>query len=139
MEKEIAPEKEQFEDLPQSLIEEIKAADRRMPLITARVDRDISRRAQAHFSKHRQPAWKSRPAWAAIAAMVLVAVLVTPFQDASPPDQSTVYADIDQSGRIDIADVLALARERQSGQGKQAELDAFAMRIVSLKSTGDRS
>ena len=47
-------------------------------------------------------------------------------------DRGPIYADIDGSGRIDIADVLALAREGVA----QAELDAFARRVVALDRDG---
>ena len=133
----MAPEEEQFEDLPRSLIEELKSADQPMPMITARVDREISQMARAHFSMRRQPARLPRPAWAAIAATLLITVLVAHWQ--VPPEQGAIYADIDRSGRIDIADVLALARSQESGERSQADLDAFALRIVSLKSHGESS
>lgn len=131
--------KEQFDDLPQPVIEGLKSADRPVPVITARVDREISEMAQRHFSTRRQPARVPRPAWAAIAATVLIAVLVLQLPIPSGRDQEPVYADIDQSGRIDIADVLALARAQDPGERSQARLDAFASRIVSLDPAGDRS
>lgn len=135
----MAPEEEQFEDLPQSLIEGLKSADRPMPMITARVDREISQMARTHFSMRRQPARLPRPAWAAIAATLLITILVAHWQVPPGPEQSAIYADIDRSGRIDIADVLALARSQESGERSQADLDAFAFRVVSLKSHGESS
>lgn len=134
----MTPEEDQFEDLPQFLIEGLKAADQPMPMITARVDRDVSRMARKHFSTRRQPARVPRPAWAALAATVLIAVLVVQLQ-APDPDQGALYTDVDRSGRIDIADVLALARAQPPGKRSRAELDAFASRIVSLDPAGDAS
>jgi len=132
----MGPEKERSEDLPQPLIEALKSADRPVAMITARVDREVSEMARSHFSARRQPTRVPRPAWAAMAATVLIAVIVVQLQ---PPDQSTLYTDVDRSGRIDIADVLALARAQGPGERSQSELDAFASRIVSLKRAGEAS
>ena len=132
----MGPEKERSEDLPQPLIEALKSADRPVAMITARVDREVSEMARSHFSARRQPTRVPRPAWAAMAATVLIAVIVVQLQ---PPDQSTLYTDVDRSGRIDIADVLALARAQGPGERSQADLDAFASRIVSLKRAGEAS
>jgi hypothetical protein len=131
-------EKARSEDLPQPLIEALKSANRPVPMITARVDREISEMARRHFSVRRQPARVPRRAWAAMAATVLIVVFVVQLQSPGP-DQAVLYADIDRSGRIDIADVLALARAQGPGERSQAELDAFALRIVSLKRPGDSS
>jgi hypothetical protein len=135
----MGPEKERSEGLPQPLIEALKSADRPVAMITARVDREVSEMARSHFSARRQPTRVPRPAWAAMVAMaatVLIAVIVVQLQ---LPDQSTLYTDVDRSGRIDIADVLALARAQGPGERSQAELDAFASRIVSLKRAGEAS
>ena len=130
-------EEEQFEDLPQSLIEGFKTAARPVPVITARVDRDISEMARTHFAARRQPIRMTRSAWAAVAATVLIAVLVT--QVPTSRDQDALYTDVDRSGRIDIADVLALARTQGPRKRSRAQLDAFASRIVSLDPPGDAS
>jgi hypothetical protein len=135
----MAREDETPEDLPRSLIDAMQSADRPVPLITARVDREIAAQARAHFAGRRQAARRVRPAWWAVAASLVVAVLVVQLQDSGTPDSGPVYADIDQSGRIDIADVLALARSSKAGAKRQAELDAFALRIVSLKAASDAS
>jgi hypothetical protein len=135
----MTPEDETPEALPHSLVEAIRTADRALPLITARVDRKLAAQARAHFAGRRQAAWRVRPAWWAAAASLVVAVLVVQWQDSGTPGHGAVYADIDRSGRIDIADVLALARSGKGGERQQAELDAFAMRIVSLKAARDAS
>ena len=132
-------EEEQFDDLPTELIGDLKAADQRLPLITARVDREILQMAQAQFGQRRAPVWRSRPAWAAVAATVLIAITVVSIRNTLIDEPAAVYADIDRSGRIDIADVLALARAAGSRQSTQAEIDALAMQIVSLNLVGDAS
>ena len=119
---------EQDEQLPSALVDELKRHDRAPSVITSRVDRTLSTMAHGHFSSRPVRRWR-QPAWGAAAACVLAAVLITtnPLEDRS--DRS-IYADVDGSGAVDIADVLALAR---SGEGvDQGDLDAFAFRLVSL-------
>lgn len=128
---------EPFDDLPQSLVEELKAADRAMPMITARVDREVADMARAHFGGRRRSTQGWRPVSAAVAASLLIAVLVLEWPTPAPDTQGDLYADVDGSGRIDIADVLALAQK--PGKHSRAELDAFAYRIVSLEHSGDPS
>lgn len=119
------------EHLPERLAEALKAADRAPLLVTARVDRAVAESAQAHF-RHRRPSWRRRGGWAALAASVaLLAVLATEVGGPSFPGGAGSHGDVDGSGRVDIADVFALARSEQPGVG-QADLDAFAMRVVSL-------
>jgi hypothetical protein len=137
MEKSTAPQQKGFDDLPQSLIKGLKSADRPVPVITVRVDREISGMAQRHFAGRRRPV-RVRPVWAAIAATVLIAVLVLQLRGPTP-EPDALYADVDRSGRIDIADVLAAARAQPPGERSQAQLDAFAYRIVSLEASGDTS
>ena len=124
--------------IPESLIEELEAQDRPLPLITARADRAVADMAQSQFSMRQPAVRRTRPAWYAAAAAAAVALLV--FVPQRPnvdvvSDQPALYADVDGSGRVDIADVWSLARQR--GTASQAELDAFAMRIVSLSPAGD--
>ena len=119
---------EQDEQLPSALVDELKRIDRAPAVITARVDRTLATMARAHFSS-RQVQWWRQPAWGAAAACVLLAALVTTnrLEDEAA---TSIYADVNGSGAIDIADVLALAR---AGQGvDQDDLDAFAFRLVSL-------
>ena len=124
-----------FEDLPQSLVDELKAADRPLPMVTARVDREIEAAGRSHFAGRRRPVGLRRSGWAALAASVLVAVLVLQRQ-APAPEEGALYADLDRSGQIDIADVLAAARARDASP---AELEAFAYRVVSLEASEDAS
>ena len=67
---------------------------------------------------------------ATVAAAWFVVQLAAPRVDEISP----TYADLDGSGRIDIADVLRLARQAsERGENAQAEIDRFAMRIVALE------
>ena len=150
---------EQNERLPGALIDELKRIDRAPEVITSRVDRNLADMAHAQFKQRRIPRWQPQGAWgAAAAACVLVVVLFTTNHLWEQDDRS-IYADIDGSGQLDIADVLALARagreDKTRGQSKitpdraigrdgddftltpfvvvgQAELDAFAYRLVAL-------
>ncbi len=112
-------------ELPDELIEALK--EESAPLITSRVDRELEALARRAFKsrKAEKPVRKHRVTrWAAIAASVIAAVVV--IGDMRKP--RALYADHDNSGQIDIADVLAVAREGYD----EAQLDAFAMQIVSL-------
>lgn len=115
----------QDDDLPQALRDALRAADRAPPTITAAVDRAVARGAEAQFGARR---WRAPGAWAAAAGAVLAVALLLLVPR---PDEPRSYRDVDGSGTIDIADVLALAR--QSGAASQADLDAFAMRVVALR------
>ena len=117
--------------LPEALIDELKRRDGTPDAITSRVDRILAAAARAHFGEPRRAVWHRPDAWAAAAASAVLAVgLATSYLP--DRDGGRVYADIDGSGRIDIADVLALAREGVA----QAELDAFARRVVALDRDG---
>lgn len=131
-------ENEKSEQLPNTLIDQLKSADQPGSLITSRVDREILKLAEAQFSSRRS-VWQRRPAWAAIAATVLIMFFVVQLREPTAVDGGLIYADVDHSGRIDIADVLAIARTRDRGEKTQAELDAFAMRIVSLAAPEETS
>jgi hypothetical protein len=119
----------EFEELPDTLIEALKSADEAVPLITARVDREVLKMAREQFAD-RKAAWR-RPAWAAIAATVLLAVVIGQphFQRSSLPVMSPRPPD--------ISDVLKLARERAGESGAQAEIDALALQVVSLAARGE--
>ena len=119
------------EELPAALVDALKAGDRTPPVITAGIDRAVGAMARSHF-RDRPPSWRRRGGWAALAASIgLIAVLASQMGGPLPGDDVDPYGDVDGSGRIDIADVLALARSEQ-GVAAQADLDAFAMRVVSL-------
>ena len=124
---------EQDERLPQALVEELKRLDRAPEAITAKADRAVLNAARAHFAARPVPLWRRQAAWGAAAACALLVVTLT-MDRLTEPDPGPVYADIDGSGRIDIADVLALARSGQ--EVEQADLDAFAFRLVALDRSG---
>lgn len=131
-------EEDNLDGLPDELVAELKTADKLGPLITAKVDRSIANLAREQFAARPERRRRVAPAWYAVAATVVLAVLVLPFSNRLGTDDGALYADVDHSGQIDIADVLTLAR-RSDGKVSQAELDAFAMKVVSLTDTGDAS
>ena len=121
------------EQLPEALIDELKRRDRAPGVLTSRVDRSVAAAARAHFEVRRAPRWQHPRAWAVAAACAVLAVgLSTSYL--SERGGAPVYRDVDGSGQIDIADVLALAREGVP----RAELDAFARRVVALDRDGGR-
>lgn len=122
---------DEIEELPDALIEALKSADEAVPLITARVDREVLKMARDQFAG-RKPAWRRRPAWAAVAATALIAIFVVQL------DQPTQQVNLSmQAARpANITDVLKLARERAGDPAAQVEIDALAMRVVSLSPAG---
>ena len=124
------------EPLPELLVTHLKQADVAPPLITAKTDRAMIELAREQFSTRAPGRRKSAPVWFAVAATVLMAIYLVPGREESPPGTMRLYADVDASGQIDIADVLALARGNEVSQD---ELGAFAMRIVSLGDSKDAS
>ncbi|RZV37405.1 MAG: hypothetical protein EX272_05490 [Chromatiales bacterium] len=130
-------EDDNLEALPDELVAELKKADKPGALITAKVDRSIADLAREQFESRPEKRRRVAPAWYAVAATVLLAVLVLPISSRFGTVDDGLYADVDNSGQIDIADVMTLAR--RDGEVTQAELDAFAMQIVSLADTGDTS
>ena len=124
-------EEDNLENLPDELVAELKKADKPGSLITAKVDRSIANLAREQFESRPEKRRRVAPAWYAVAATVVLAVLVLPLTNRLGTSDDGLYADVDNSGQIDIADVLTLAR-RNTGEVSQAELDAFAMKIVTL-------
>ena len=125
----MAGTREPDDHLPQPLRDELKRLDRAPDVITARVDRAVAKAARDHFSARGIPRWRHQGAWGAVAACAVLAVALTVGREALDRDPA-LYSDVDGSGRIDIADVLALAR---SGSGiDQADLEAFAWHVVAL-------
>jgi len=129
---------DKLEELPDELVAELKKADKPHSLITAKVDRSIASLAREQFESRPEKRRRVTPAWYAVAATLLLAVLVVPLSNRFGTFDDGLYADVDNSGQIDIADVLTLAR-RSDGEVSQAELDAFAMKVVSLADTGETS
>ncbi len=129
-------DKDNLDRLPESLIAELKRADQAGPLITAKVDRAVADLAREQFSSRPDRRRRASPVWLAAAASLVLAVFVLQTQYAPEAPVSELYGDVDGSGQVDIADVLALAR-RGGRDISQAELDAFALRVVSLSDDGD--
>ena len=94
--------------------------------------------------------WAGAAAAAAAAAVVLVVVRMNVTEPAPVSLQaSAVPMDVDASGRVDILDALVLARRVESnepdardvngdGAADQRDVDAVAMRAVSLRPGGVR-
>jgi hypothetical protein len=131
MEPPVTHKENETEELPDALIEALRSADEAVPLITARVDREVLKMARDQFAG-RKPAWRRRPAWAAVAATALIAIFVVQL------DQPTQQVNLSmQAARpANITDVLKLARERAGDPAAQVEIDALAMRVVSLSPAG---
>ncbi len=128
-------EKDNTDQLPESLIAELRKADEPGPLITAKVDRVVANLATDHFASRPERKRRASPVWLAAAATLVLAVFLLQTQEQPETIVTDYYADVDSSGQIDIADVLALAR-RGDRAPTQTELDAFAMRVVSLDDAG---
>lgn len=124
------------EQLDEGLIRALRTADEAPAVITASVDHALSDMSRRHFAS-RRPAWKRHGGWALAASVALVAVLTVQMTDPASDTGEMLYADVNGSGGIDIADVFALARAERPGV-TQADLDAFAMRVVSLDAGGVR-
>ena len=129
----MAEPREPDDHLPQPLIDELKRLHRAPDVITARVDRAVAATARDHFSVRGFPRWRRHGAWGATAACAVLAVALTVGREALDGGPA-LHSDVDGSGRIDIADVLALARS--GSDVDQAELDAFAWRVVALNRVG---
>lgn len=125
-------------ELPESLLAKLKQADAPPAVLTVKVDRVIGDLANDQFSSRPRKGIARSPKWFAAAAAMLLAVFLVQTTERPEPAVAELYRDVDQSGQIDIADVLALAR-RDSGEVSRAELDAFAMQLVSLADSGDKS
>lgn len=124
---------EPLPDLPADWIDALNRVDRAPAVVTRTVDRALRAAVEAQFAARRaRPAWRHPGGWAALAAsLALVSVVAVRWGGGDEP----VYADVDASGRIDIADVLALGR---TGTASPRELEAFAQRVVALDRVATR-
>jgi hypothetical protein len=124
------------ETLPPAIVARLRGLDRSQPIVDPRTDRAVLDAARAYFGA--RPARFARRRWAvpfaAAATLVLAAILVRPLVFETAPARD----DVDGSGRVDILDVLALARLRASrgdaADVTQARIDELAYRIVALDS-----
>ena len=124
---------EALTDLPADWIDTLNRVDRAPAVVTRSVDRALGAAAGAQFAPRRaRPAWRHPGGWAALAASLALVTVIAVRWDGGG---EAVYADIDASGRIDIADVLALAR---TGTASPRELEAFAQRVVALDGDASR-
>lgn len=130
------PTTEQTETLPPAIAGRLRALDRAQPIVDPRTDRAVLDAARAYFAG--RPASRDRRSrWAvplgAAAAVLLAAVLMRPLVFAPPAAD-----DVDGSGRVDVLDVLALARMRAAGGDAsgitEARIEELAYRIVALDS-----
>ena len=122
-----------IEELPTEFVAALKKRELPADVITRRVDCELAAMATAQFSARRSAS--RRYVWAAAAAAVVIGIVVA-FSALDPAlTRNDLYTDVDGSGQIDIADVLALARDGRDLT--PSDLDAFAASIVSLD--GDES
>ncbi|HVJ29428.1 MAG TPA: hypothetical protein VNA66_03895 [Gammaproteobacteria bacterium] len=130
------PTTEQPETLPSAIASRLRRLDHAEPIFDPRTDRAVVEAARSYFAGRPAAARARRPRWAvplgAAAALLLAAVLVRPLFHSSSAD------DVDGSGRVDVLDVLALARMRSAGGAAsgitEARIEELAYRIVALDS-----
>lgn len=132
---------ELFEELPLDLLTELRRTEHSVSVLSPEVDRVILREAAAQFSYRSSRRKLSRATWpgVALAASVLLAFFVVGGREDVIVSPDAIYADHNRSGQIDIADLLLLAKNRNGQTPSQGDLDAFAMRLVSLRDKGDAS
>jgi len=131
------PTTEQPETLPPALASRLRRLDRAEAILDPRTDRAVLEAARSYFAARPAAARTRRSRWAlplgAAAAVLLAAVLVRPIVFHTPSAD-----DVDGSGRVDVLDVLALARMRAAGGEasgiSDARIEELAYRIVALDS-----
>ncbi len=136
-------ENEQLNELPETIIDRLRGEDSSISIISPKIDQIILAKARAQFENRQQASSRTltRPAWVAIAASVALAILVmNNFNFTQSPVPGNI-ADVDHSGRVDIVDVLTLARlrERNPAAISQAQIEALMMQVVSLTKSGEAS
>ena len=135
----MSPETENSDQLPDALVERLRARDRGIPMLTPAVDRALAEAARSQFAARRKPSRDRRlryPAAAAAALALAALLIVRPFGESVV--ETRLADDIDGSGSVDILDAFALARERQADPAaiSQRRVDELADRIVSLGAVG---
>ena len=131
------PTTEQPETLPPAIASRLRRFDRTEAILDPRTDRAVLEAAQSYFATRPAAAPARRSRWAvplgAAAAVLMAAVLVRPLVFHTPSAD-----DVDGSGRVDVLDVLALARMRAANGDAsgitEARIDELAYRIVALDS-----
>ena len=132
------PTTEPPETLPPAIARRLRALDREQPIVDPRTDRAVLDGARSYFQARPAASRPRRARWSlplgAAAAALLAAVLMRPLMLESPEAAD----DVDGSGRVDVLDVLALARMRAAGGDASgitdARIDELAYRIVALDS-----
>lgn len=129
------PTRDNDETLPPAIAARLRALDRAEPILDPRTDRAVLDAARAQFgSRPARSARRARRRWAvpfaAAATLLLAAILLRPLGVDVARDRD----DVDGSGRVDILDVLALARMRAEGGAgvTDASVESLAYRIVAL-------
>lgn len=136
-------ENEQLNELPETIIDRLRGEDASISVISPKIDQIILAKARSQFENREQAGSRplARPAWVAIAASVVLAILVmNNFNFTRSPLPGNID-DVDHSGRVDIVDVLTLARLRERNQAaiSQAQIEALMMQVVSLTESGEAS
>jgi hypothetical protein len=134
------PENERYENLPDAIIERLRARDSKVSMLTPAVDRAVNDAARQQFAPRRPRAAVRRftvPLTAAAAAALVAILIVRPFDAPVDEEAMRLADDVDGSGQVDILDAFALARSRRDDAGiaSQDRIDELAERIVSLSST----
>jgi hypothetical protein len=126
-------------NLPDELSGELKRLYRQPAFVPQAMDDAVLGAAKRKLHRRRQRLWP----WvgAAAAAMLMVGIWL----GSEPATRQYAREDIDRSGRVDILDALAIARNLQAadtsydinGDGvvNEADVDAVAMQAVALPGT----
>jgi hypothetical protein len=128
---------EHFDQLPDAIVERLRARERSVAVLTPAVDRTVAEAARTRFApRRRRPAAARRwqiPAAAAAAVALLALFIARPFDEAGI-EILRLADDVDGSGQVDILDAYALARARRDDPAavSQSRIDEITDRIVSL-------
>ncbi len=136
-------ENENREQLPETIIDRLRGEDASISIISPKIDQLILAEAKAQFADREQAGSRTyaKPAWVALAASVVLAVFVMNNLNITRSPVPTNIDDVDNSGRVDILDVLSLARtrERNPAAVSQAKIETLMMQVVSLSKNGEAS
>jgi hypothetical protein len=133
-------EPEQYDALPDAIVERLRSRDRAVSILTPEIDRQVAEAARQQFATRRSRSgrtqrWRYPAAVAALAALVAL-FLVRPLDTPSPSD-ARLADDVDGSGQVDVLDAYALARRRAEDPSavSQERIDRLTRRIVSLSAS----
>lgn len=143
----MSEENEQFE-IPDRFVKALRDAYTHHTKVTPAADNAVLSMAHAEFSRRRRMRLVAR--WgtglaAAVAAMIVIAISI----HHPTPQKSLAKGDVNGDGTVNIVDALSLAKHLANhdaiekrwdlnGDGvvDQKDIDALAMKAVSLKGTG---